>query len=47
MPEYADATMQKFQHIKPARPQYDPQPWTKLTYGQIIQLTKKSSSCPK
>ena len=38
MPGYIEATLERLQHPKPARPQHAPHLWTQPAYGQKLQL---------
>ena len=39
MPNYVAKKLKKFQHNKPARPQYAPHKWSKPVYGRKLQYT--------
>ena len=44
IPNYVTDALKSFQHNTPSRPQNEPHPWVKKTYGQTVQLTEVEDS---
>lgn len=42
MPGYIEKALQRFQHIKPIKPQHSPHVWNKPTYGATQQMTAEA-----